>query len=143
MLDQLSRAPVWRRLLAGLYDTILLFAIWMLAIALLLPFFADANLEAHHLFLQAYLLITTGLFFTFFWVKGGQTLGMKAWRLQVCTPAGHAISWGQASGRFVLMLVSLWMVGAGIVWALFNREKLMWQDHFSGTRVRFIPRNSC
>ena len=35
-------------------------------------------------------------FFVFFWTKAGQTLGMRAWKLQIRNPDGSAISVTQA-----------------------------------------------
>lgn len=76
-------APVWRRLAAFAYDALLLAAMWMIAAMAitvtnqLMPIPSSGGL----------MRLAMGLiglaFFCWFWVHGGQTLGMRAWRLRV------------------------------------------------------------
>jgi uncharacterized RDD family membrane protein YckC len=76
-------APVWRRMVAFAYDALLLAAMWMIA--------AMAVMVANQLVPiadgRALMRVVMGLvglaFFGWFWTHGGQTLGMRAWRLRV------------------------------------------------------------
>ena len=72
-----------RRLAAMLYDGLLLIALIMLATALItlpLGMPSDAWLIVYQVFLFEIIPL---VFFCGFWINGGQTLGMRAWRLRI------------------------------------------------------------
>ena len=121
-----------RRLGALCYDSLLLLALLFLAMAVITPFTEEATIKAHQTIYFAYLLMVSFLFFGWFWTRGGQTLGMRAWKIRVVNREGRAISWGQALARFVLALATL---GLGLLWSLFDPEKMALYDRWSGTRV--------
>ncbi len=82
-------APIWRRFAAIIYDTLLVTAISMgygglgLAIGLLITGNEHAFTSSVVFQLGWGLVIVS--FFCYFWCKAGQTLGMRAWRLQIVT----------------------------------------------------------
>ena len=51
-------------------------------------------------------------FFGWFWTRGGQTLGMRAWNLRVQRPDGSAVRWPIATLRFGVLLLT-WMCVLG------------------------------
>ena len=97
-------ATPWRRLAAAVYDGLLLLGIWLavLLIDVIARGFFDAprNLPL----LRVYLFTVGLLFFGWFWTHGGQTLGMRAWRLVVSRDDGRALSWPVAALRYTAML---------------------------------------
>lgn len=141
-ISQARQPGLIRRLVAMLYDAVLLFAILALAVALLVIPYAELlgspfpNEDPIHRFvLQAYLLLVSGVFFTFFWINGGQTLGMRAWRLRVLRDDGEPLSWRDAWLRFVTAILSLVPFGLGFLWILIDPERLAWHDRLSRTRL--------
>jgi len=68
------------------------------------------------------------LYFSWFWVKAGQTLGMKTWKTLVVSDTGERISWKQATIRYLVAMVSWGAVGIGFVWSLFDSKKRTWHD---------------
>lgn len=84
---------------------------------------------------QFYLLGVVGLYFTWFWTHGGQTLPMKAWRIRVVRANGDAVDWGTAWIRFALAWPAYLLGGAGLLWALFDRDRRFLHDRLAGTRV--------
>lgn len=135
-------AGLIRRLAAILYDTLVLIAVLLVAAV---PFDliargAPTSEAGRHLF-QFYLLVVAFLFFGWFWVHGGQTLGMRAWRLRVVNRAGGAVSWSQALLRFLAALLSWVPFGAGYLWVLADRDRCTWHDRLSGTRMIVIPKD--
>jgi uncharacterized RDD family membrane protein YckC len=76
-------------------------------------------------------LLVSQLFFTWFWTHGGQTLGMKVWRIKVVNSAGEAISLRSATIRFWSALLSWLLLGTGFLWSLFNRERQCMHDLIS------------
>jgi uncharacterized RDD family membrane protein YckC len=110
-------ASIWRRLAAALYDGLLLLGIWMAA--LLSDVLIRGVLDAPRSWplLRIYLFAIGLLFFGWFWTHGGQTLGMRAWRLRVVREDGRPLTWLTAAVRFTVML-SCW---AAVMIPLFAR----------------------
>jgi uncharacterized RDD family membrane protein YckC len=143
-MDPIRTVPIpglVRRLAAIFYDALLLVALFMLAgypyVALTgsVPLSGVARLG-----LQLYLLLIAFAFFGWFWVHGGQTLGMRAWRLRLVSADGGPVSWKQAAIRFAAALLSWSCLGLGFFWALIDREKRAWHDRLSGTRLILLPK---
>lgn len=113
-----------------LYDAILLFAVAFFATWLFQ--FAAGTLEIsgwrRHL-LQAFLLAVFAAYFLWCWLRGGQTLAMRAWRVRLVR-----VSPRRALLRFVLALV-LVPSGISILWALLDPERQFLHDRLAGTRL--------
>lgn len=144
MNDQSQPAPLWRRLAAALYDLFPLIGLWMLVAALGLLLAGGRVDVAHppplyHLGLQLALLGVTALYFVLSWCRGGQTIGMRAWRLQVMADEAP-LGWPRALLRFGIALLSLATLGLGFLWCLVDREQRAWHDIASGTRMVQRPR---
>jgi uncharacterized RDD family membrane protein YckC len=114
-----ARLP--RRLAAIAYDSLLLAAVLFLAAALALGLavllLGDERVALHsplrgNPLFSAYLLLVCFGFFGGFWVHGGQTLGMRAWRLRVRRLDGRNIGWWQALARF--SVAGLWPLPVAI-----------------------------
>ena len=65
------------------YDSLLLLAIFMIAGFAALSLTHGEAIPSGTLWFRAYLLGVAALFFCGFWLRGGQTLGLRAWRLRV------------------------------------------------------------
>src|SRR5262245_18804360 len=84
-------APLWLRLLPGLYDLMPLLGIWFFAGAIALGVSGGA-LETHQelrkLLTQSLVLAFSAAYFVISLTRGGQTLGLRAWRLRVVRAGG-------------------------------------------------------
>lgn len=138
------------RLLALFYDLWPALALWMLLSAL---FTLGYTFLGHHdphenirpFSLLAWLLwlgcwVVTGLYATLSWRRGGQTLGMRPWRLRVVAADGAPPSWRALWLRYAAGTLSLAAAGLGFWWAWRDREKLAWHDRLSGTRAIRLPK---
>lgn len=84
MPELILPAPLWRRFAASIYDGLLLMALWMVTLLLIcLPLNSLLSLKPGNAMNRGLLLAVALGFFVWFWSRGGQTLGMRAWRLQV------------------------------------------------------------
>ena len=130
-----TAAPVslLRRLGAVLYDTLLLLSVLFIATALVLVLTGGEAIPAGNPFFSSYLLFICFMFYGWFWTHGGQTLGMRAWKIRVQQRNGAAISWWQAMLRFLSAIVSWLALGLGFLWMLVDRDKLTWHDRCSKT----------
>jgi len=140
--DTLPTSGLLRRLGAIVYDTLLLAAILLVAGFIPLLFLGSAELGGARPFLQTYLFIIVFMFFAWFWTHGGQTLGMRAWRLRIQNEDGSPINWTQSMLRFMCGMVSLGAFGLGFLWILVDPKKLAWHDRFSNSKVIILPKQS-
>jgi len=149
---QAPRAGLWRRLGAMLYDGMTLVAILMFAMALAvglvtalaatglisLQGYVDtaAYVQAHAIWFQLYMVAVVLWFYLYFWLKGGQTLGMRAWRLLVVQTDGQAITLRQGLIRLVTALA-----GLGTLWILVRyKQKQTLQCQLSNTQVVLLTK---
>ena len=138
-------ALLLRRLAALFYDLWPVLALWMLVSALFTVGYAlagHASRDNIHpfsalqwlLWLSCWLI--AGLYATESWKRGGQTLGMRPWRLRLQTVDGQSPSRALLWKRYVLGSLSLLVAGLGFFWALVDRERLTLHDRLSGTRLQ-------
>jgi len=99
-----------------------------LATLVLLPFQADNIFEPNSWQFSLYLLFVSFLFYSWFWTRDGQTLGLLSWKLRVVNKEGNSISWQQAAIRFSVAILSWGFCGLGFFWVLFNKQRLAWHD---------------
>lgn len=132
-----------RRLMAIVYDGLLLVA--LLAIVSL-PFVMQVGEQAINtspwllLVFRLIHLLTLFLFFGWFWTHGGQTLGMRAWRLRAEKSDGTPMDWPSALKRFFAALLSWLALGLGYLWMLVDKDCLALHDRLSGTRLVLVER---
>lgn len=129
-----------RRLMAILYDSMLLAALLLLASLLALPLVGDSPSTLTRLFFQLYLLLITFAFYTWFWSHGGQTLGMTAWRIRLQNSRPGPLSLWQLLLRFLVAIPSWLFLGLGFLWSLWEKDKRTWHDLYSMTELVVIPK---
>lgn len=105
---RLSSVGLPRRCGAILYDTLLLCGLLLVATALVLPLTAGEAVQPGNPWFSSFLLLVCFLFFGWFWTHGGQTLGMRAWKIRLQRTDGNGLGWWQALLRF--FLASLWIL---------------------------------
>ena len=130
-----------RRLGATFYDSLLLVAVLLLASLIALPLLGDNPSRPAILLFRIYLVLSAFGFFAWFWTHGGQTLGMRVWRIRIQHHGGGPITLWQALLRFLVAIVSWLALGLGFIWSLFDKEKLTWHDHFSMSELVVIPKD--
>tara|TARA_B100000686_G_scaffold342539_1_gene421881 strand:+ start:2532 stop:2975 length:444 start_codon:yes stop_codon:yes gene_type:complete len=133
--DSFCDAGLGRRFGALFYDLLVLLGIVFIA-ALPLPWFDQITGGAGFgLWIKRlYLLGVCFAYFGGFWVKGGQTLGMKAWQLRVIRNNGRALGWGDAVKRFTGLCLAVLTLGLGFFWMPTDTRHSNW-DKLCGTRV--------
>lgn len=135
-----------RRLAAMFYDTLLLIPVLMLCVAMALGVRqcsggADGEALPGWIVQSLAALCCVG-FFAGFWLKGGQTLGMQAWRIKLTPMPGNELSVARAVTRCAAALLSLACLGLGYLWCLVDRRRHSWHDYLSGTQLVLLPKNT-
>ena len=130
---------LWRRFAALLYDSIMLICLIFIAWQPV-PLLPDENWPGwlSQGLRLIYLFVIAFLFFGWFWTHGGQTIGMRAWKIRLVTGLdqtgmGTSPLWSQALIRFTVAILSWLIFGSGFLWALTNRNRLCWHDLASKT----------
>ena len=138
--DIVSAPGFFRRLAAQTYDLLLLIAVLFLATALLLPFTAGMAVTDHHVLIyRLYLVVVSFFFYGWFWTHGGQTLGLRAWKIKVLTLDQKPLGWTQTLLRFTTAIASWGFFGLGFLWILVDKNRRGWHDHLSKTALFFDP----
>lgn len=146
-----AQALVGRRLLALFYDLWPALALWLLLSALFTVGYTLAGHGAREniapfsaaqwlLWLGCWL--ATGLYATVSWRRGGQTLGMRPWRLRLAGRDATPPAWRALWLRYCIGTLSLALGGLGFWWAWVDRDRLTWHDRASATRMTRAPARS-
>ena len=96
-------------------------------------------------FIRVFQLYLTGVLFAYFsafWMRSGQTLAMKTWRIRLVNRSGGLLTLRQSALRFVIALIGLLLAGVGFWWALFDRDRQFLHDRMAGTRLVRVPRKA-
>ena len=117
------------------YDCLLLAAVLFVATAVLLPVTGGEAIGAGSGWYAAYLAAVCFAYFGWFWTHGGQTLGMRSWRLRLVGAGKNGATWRHALVRFLGAGFSWLAFGAGFLWLLVDPERLTWHDRISATRI--------
>lgn len=138
------------RLLALLYDAFPMLALWMLlSTAFTFGYTylgghpAQANIAPFSVLQWLLWLccwLATGVYATTSWRRGGQTLGMRPWRLQVIAAGGGHPTTRALWRRYAVATLSLLAGGLGFWWAWLDRDALAWHDRASRTRMIRVPK---
>jgi uncharacterized RDD family membrane protein YckC len=125
---------LFKRIMAFVYELLILIAIWMLVTWLFVRVFGDATQSPKRFVLQMVLWWVTGMYFVICWVKTGQTLAMQVWRMKVVNQEGQLLSLQQAITRYMLATVLMLAFGLDFIYMLLNKKRLFLHDHFLNTR---------
>ena len=118
-----------RRLAAMVYEAFLIFAVAFLAAWIF--FFAsgarDATSGVLRSELQLFIVVVLAAYFLWCWLRGGQTLAMRAWRVRLVEVTPR-----KALVRFLLAAA---LLPLSILWALLDRDHQFLHDRLAGTRL--------
>ncbi|MDR2366171.1 MAG: RDD family protein [Zoogloeaceae bacterium] len=125
-----------RCIAAMLYETLLLLAVF--AGGLLLPYIllgALAGIAAAPWVQRAHFVILLGLYFVGFWLRGGQTLAMKTWRIKLIDKHGGPLRPLQAMLRYFAAWFGILALGIGLLWRFIDPDKQFLHDRIADTRL--------
>jgi uncharacterized RDD family membrane protein YckC len=138
-----ASAGFGRRLAALLYDLLLLAALLMIFTggalffthgAAVVPATAGAWVYAY----RAGLVLIISGYYLINWLRSGQTLGMRAWRLRVVTDSGKPLAFKAAALRLVVGALAWAPAALGVLWLYFDPDHLALHDRLSKTRVVYF-----
>lgn len=138
---QVSNAGPLVRLAAFAYDSLLMLALWFVVGGV----FVAANGGEWNAnstpFVRSLMFLIWVWFNLHFWRRGGQTLGMRSWRLRLLSTTGKPLTYTQCLLRLVMAVPSFVIFLLGYLWVLVDKDKLTWHDKYSETRVIREPKH--
>jgi uncharacterized RDD family membrane protein YckC len=129
-----------RRAAALIYDAFLLVALLMVFTAgalfltkghAIVPETAGAWVYLY----RAGLIAVVAVYYIVNWLRSGQTLGMRAWRLRAVNAGGNPMSLGAAILRSGFGFLAWAPAALGVLWLYLDPDHLALHDRFSRTRV--------
>ena len=159
---ELRPASLWRRFGAFVHELLFLVA-YLFIVGLIFAPLSGESIRAGKpqvlngpiaLLQQAYLFLSIGAYFIYFWINGRRTLAFKTWQLKLTSAGGGPVSikqavirylatWiGPALGLAMFMLIGTqgsawWILGllANFLWAFVDPARQFLHDRIVGTRV--------
>jgi uncharacterized RDD family membrane protein YckC len=135
--DTEINAGLMRRLLALLYDSILIIGIYM-SYVILVTYLNGSALESQLeiLFLQFSFVIFIFLFYCYFWkFNNGQTLGMQVWKIKLVSLGNEEININKMVLRCALSMIFSLVFLSNFIFIIFNKERKTLGDYFSKTKL--------
>lgn len=135
-----------RRLAALAYDWLALLGLLLLFTTPVVMWVAHGELTYRgigawvYLYRAALLAILCG-YYLLNWLKSGQTLGMRAWRLRVVSDEGKPLTLRLALMRLLFSIPAWGVAGLGVLWLYVDQEHAALQDRLSKTRVVHLARS--
>ena len=125
-IDKYENIGFLKNMTICLYDLMLLFSVLFFTS---LPWIMITSGEAitNNIFYQFYLLLIILIYYLWFWVNHGQTLGMKSWKAYVLNQNNQTITIRQGIIRILISLIG------GHLLLIFNEKSL--QDIISKTHI--------
>lgn len=153
----LNAPTMSRRMAAFVYEGVLLFGVLMIAGYLYSSLTQMRHALKGTLGLQIFVFVILGIYFTWFWSRGGQTVAMKAWHIRLVDTQARPVSQARAAVRYLLCW--LWfapalyaahaaglkggaifgvMLAGVVAYAALSRlnpQRQFWHDVICGTRL--------
>ena len=125
-IDKYENIGFLKNMTICLYDLMLLFSVLFF---MSLPWIMMTSGEAitNNIFYQFYLLLIILIYYLWFWINHGQTLGMKSWKAYVLNQNNQTITIRQGIIRILISLIG------GHLLLIFNEKSL--QDIISKTHI--------
>ena len=119
-----------RRIAAFLYDTLLLVAIFFVFTAILIAYNDGEAIKNQGFIIVLYVI--GFFFFSWFWMHGGQTLGMRAWRIKLVTDNASEIKLAHCVKRY---LTGTLLFGVTLLYVLVDKQRRALHDRLSDTII--------
>ncbi len=142
MTNTQKNAGLPRRIASLVYDIFLVGAIWFAVAGLTVLINKGEALPVLVLqFVLAPLLIgSTFLFYYWFWTHGGQTLGMRAWRLKVVSDQNESSRVPDLKQCAIRFFTAFFSCGLGLLFCLFDKHNNSLQCKLSRTKVIVVEK---
>jgi len=132
-MTKIHKSKLWKHLASLIYDIFPILGILLSTSLVLVLLRGGKEVEPLTFWFQLLLCFEVYFYFSYSWKKGGQTIGMRAWKIGIANY--QTLTWTQVTLRFFSGLLSVCLLGAGLWYRYINSDKLTWMDMACGQTV--------
>ncbi len=128
--------PIYKHIFAFVYDIFPVVGMLLLTSFAVLLLRNGQEVPRNTWWFDVLLGMEIAFYYIYSWKIGGQTLGMRAWKMKIIPndKQQRTLTWWQAIGRFAIGIVSC-IGGIGVFWKLFSHDNLTWMDKVSDSQT--------
>jgi len=126
----MNKTSIWKHFAAFLYDLFPITGVFILTSLIVMLVRNGTIVDQHTLWFDILILLELVLYYSYSWKIGGQTLGMRAWKIKIVPNNVNQsnLTWFQAIFRFLIGVLSTILIGAGLFWKLISKNNQSWMD---------------
>ena len=125
-----------RRIAASVYDLLLLLGIWF-AVGSFAVWINGGIIQTKWVG-PLLVILSTWIFYGYFWMNGGKTLGMAVWNFEIYSIDGGEITLKKVSIRFFSNIFTILLAGLPLALIYFSKDNLSLSDYLSKTSYKKI-----
>ena len=125
-----------RRIAASVYDLLLLLGIWF-AVGSFAVWINGGIIQTKWVG-PLLVILSTWIFYGYFWMNGGKTLGMAVWNFEIYSTDGGEITLKKVSIRFFSNIFTILLAGLPLALIYFSKNNLSLSDYLSKTSYKKI-----
>ena len=125
-----------RRIAASVYDLLLLLGIWF-AVGSFAVWINGGIIQTKWVG-PLLVILSTWIFYGYFWMNGGKTLGMAVWNCEIYSTDGGEITLKKVSIRFFSNIFTILLAGLPLALMYFSKDNLSLSDYLSKTSYKKI-----
>lgn len=115
------------------YEAIIQIGLWFIVTFLALAVL-NIDLTSNSNLLRFILWASSGMYFIYSWMHGGQTLAMKAWKLRLNFPEEKR-NFSYFFSRYFFASMSLFFFGIGFFYIFFDKKNRYLHDRILGSEI--------
>ena len=125
-----------RRIAASVYDLFLLLGVWF-AIGSFAVWINGGIIQTKWVG-PLLVILSTWIFYGYFWMNGGKTLGMAVWNFEIYSTDSDEITFKKVSIRFFSNIFTILLAGLPLALIYFSKDNLSLSDYLSKTAYKKI-----
>ncbi len=125
-----------KRIAASVYDLFLLLGVWFAAGSFAV--WINGGIIQTKWIGPLLVILSTWIFYGYFWMNGGKTLGMAVWNFEIYSTDGGEITLKKVSIRFFSNIFTILLAGLPLALIYFSKENLSLSDYLSKTSYKKI-----
>ena len=125
-----------KRIAASVYDLFLLLGVWF-AVGSFVVWINGGIIQTKWVG-PLLVILSTWIFYSYFWMNGGKTLGMAVWNFEIYSTDGGEITLKKVSIRFFSNIFTIFLAGLPLALIYFSKDNLSLSDYLSKTSYKKI-----
>ena len=125
-----------KRIAASIYDLFLLLGVWF-AVGSIAVWINGGIIQIKWVG-PIIVFLSTWVFYGYFWLNGGKTLGMAVWKFEIYSLDRSKITLSKISIRYFTNIITFFLFGIPLIFMYFSKINLSVSDLLSGTSYKKI-----